>query len=496
MTSVKHRGVLFAASLAQIMIVLDATIIVVALPSAQLDLGFGEAEKQWTISVYAITFGALLLVGGRIVERIGTRLAFGVAAVGFALASVLGGFAGNLTVLLLARVLQGIFAALLGPANLSMVASTFVESKERARAFAAFGSTAGAGAALGLLLGGILTEYLGWRWCLFVNVLFALVCLLKISVAPAHSSQEVVRKRTDFLGLLLGSVSLFLLILGVSEVATRGWADILVIISLGLSFVGLLLFIWRLTRAQDPIFPPSLLKQNLRRTAYIAVALVGFSQMASSLYLSFYLQGSLKMSALLTGLALTPLVLGLVAAAVISMRLLVLRIGPRFTITIGLALQASAFSILSRMLPTWGYIPWVLLGVILLGLGIGMMMAPAVSTATDGVPPENSGMASSLTNTAQQVGGAIGVAVATSFAVARFEVLLADPEIHISANDWPSWAQVYAYGNGFAALAVMYFASALFLAISGSIHRHRIATRKTLPLHDQSNAARHDGALS
>lgn len=496
MSGLKHRAVLFAASVAQIMIVLDATIIVIALPEAQLDLGFGEAEKQWTISVYAITFGALLLVGGRIVERIGTRLSFGIAAVGFALASVLGGFAGSLGVLLLARVLQGVFAALLGPANLSMVASTFVEPKERARAFAVFGSTAGAGAALGLLLGGVLTEYLGWRWCLFVNVVFALICLVNISRAPARSQQPNAARRTDFLGLTLGSVALFFLILGVSEVAVRGWTDALVISSLVLSVVCLALFVFRLMRAQNPIFPASLLKQNLRRIAYAAVALVGFSQMASSLYLSYFLQGTLAMSALQTGLALIPLVIGLVFAAIVSMRVLILRIGPRFTIALGLGLQAGAFVVLSQMVPTWGYAPWILLGVTLLGIGIGLMMAPAVSTATDGVPAENSGVASSLTNTAQQVGGAIGVAAATSFAVTRLDTLLADPAPQIALNDWPAWAQAYAYGNGFAVLAIAYFAAAFALAISGFLRRRSTANPDVAVTAPSSDTAATDGAHS
>lgn len=494
MSGAKHRGVLFAASLAQIMIVLDATIIAIALPAAQLDLGFSEADKQWTISAYAITFGALLLVGGRIVERIGVRLAFSIAAVGFALASVLGGFSGSLAILILARVLQGLFAALLGPANLSMVASTFVEPRERSRAFAVFGSTAGAGAALGLLLGGVLTEYLGWRWCLFVNVIFALVCLFSISGASARIDKSPIKRHTDFLGLALGSGALFFLILGVSEVAVRGWSDLLVVGCLILSVLSLLLFAWRLVRARSPIFPPSLLAQSLRRIAYAAVTLVGFSQMASSLYLSYFLQGTLEMSALQTGLALIPLVVALVIAAVISMRLLVLRIGPRFTMALGLAFQAGAFAVLSPMDPTWSYAPWILLGASLLGLGIGFMMALAVSTATDGVPLENSGVASSLTNTAQQVGGAVGVAASTTFAVTRFEELLNNPDSQIPPADWPAWAQSYAYGNGFAALASVYAIAALLLALAGFLHQHRLAPHGKTPPDRQSDTATSDGA--
>lgn len=483
MSAAKQRRVLLAASLAQIMIVLDATIIAIALPAAQLELGFGDAEKQWAVSAYAITFGALLLIGGRIVERVGIRLAFGVAAVGFALASVLGGFAGSFVVLILARVLQGLFAALLGPANLSMVASTFVEPRVRARAFAVFGSTAGAGAALGLVLGGVLTEYFGWRWCLFVNVMFALVCLLNIASAPARAESAAKRRPTDFLGLALGSSALFFFIFGVSEVATRGWDDFLVIGCLGLTGLALLLFAWRLARARDPIFPPSLLAQGLRRTAYLAVALVGFSQMASSLYLSYFMQGTLEMSALQTGLALVPLVIGLVVAAVISMRVLVLRIGPRYTIALGLAFQAGAFAILSMLVPTWGYVPWILLGVTLLGWGIGLMMAPAVSTATEGVPAENSGVASSLTNTAQQVGGAIGVAAATTFAVTRFEALLAHPDSRVSEGEWSAWAQSYAYGNGFAVLAALYAVTALLVMLSAAVHQRRAALPAAMQTH-------------
>lgn len=493
MTDGRRRAVLFAASIAQIMIVLDSTIIVVALPEAQLDLGFSESEKQWAISAYAIAFGALLLAGGRIVEQIGVRASFAVGAIGFALASVLGGLADTLWVLLLARVLQGVFAALLGPANLSMVATTFVEPKLRARAFAVFGSTAGAGAALGLLLGGVLTEYLGWRWCLFVNVVFAVICLLMTSSAPGRAKREEGQRPTDVLGLALGSLALFFLVFGVSEVSENDWTHTRVIVPLAASVVCIGLFLLRLMRAKEPIVPPILFKQSLRMIAYTAVAFVGFAQMASSLYLSYFLQGTLNMTALATGVSLIPLVVGLVVAAVLSMRILMVRIGPRFTIALGLLVQSAAFTVLIGLRPTWSYSPWILLGVTLLGLGIGLMMAPAVSTATDQVPAGFSGVASSLTNTAQQVGGAIGVAAATSFASMRFETYLAQPNQQVVSPPWPEWAQAYAYGDGFTALAIMYGAAALLLAINACTRPRSTAHITKVEATQRANSAHNYG---
>jgi EmrB/QacA subfamily drug resistance transporter len=418
--------VLVVVSIAQLMIVLDISIVNIALPDAQRALGFSNGGRQWIVTAYSLAFGALLLFGGRLADLVGRKRMFIIGLFVFAAASLLGGISPNFGVLVIARAIQGVAGATLAPAALSLLTTTFPDAKERATAFAVFGAVAGSGAAVGLLLGGLLTEYLSWRWTLFINILFAGVALIG---ALRYLGRERPHERPglDLPGTALVSVGLFCLVYGFSNAESHPWSAPS---TWGFIIVGgvlLIAFCVWLTKASDPLLAPRIVLDRDRGGAFLATFVTGAGIFGVFLFLTFYLQNSLHYSPVVTGLAFLPLVGALMATATTATTGLLPRIGPKFLIGPGLLLAAGAMVWLTGISLTSTYAADILGPLILLGAGLGLVFSPALATATFGVETRDAGVASATANTTQQVGGSIGTAllnsiaasVATRYATAR-----------------------------------------------------------------------------
>lgn len=413
-----------AIGLAQLMVVLDMTIVNIALPSAQRDLGISDADRQWVITAYTLAFGGLLLLGGRVGDLIGRKRALIIGLVGFAAASALGGVATNAGMLLGARALQGVFAALLSPAALSLLTVTFTEPRERARAFGIYGAIAGGGSAIGLIVGGMLTEYLDWRWCLLVNAPIAVVAVAG-AVAFLHDRRTADAPRLDIGGAILASGGLLAIVYGLSEAEQRGWTSTLV---LGMFVVGLAmlsLFVAVELRVAHPLLPMRVLRDRNRGGALASIGLSTVGMFGVFLFLTYYLQVVQGYSPVRTGLAFLPMTVGMLTGSVgISARLLP-RVAPRRLMVPGLVIAAAALAYLTRIEVGSSYLLHVLPSLLLLGLGMGMTFMPAMSTATFGVERRDAGVASATVNTAQQVGGSIGIALLNTVATSATAAYLA-----------------------------------------------------------------------
>ncbi|MEU0209291.1 MFS transporter [Streptomyces canus] len=406
---------LVVIALAQLMVVLDMTIVNIALPSAQADLNMSDANRQWVITAYTLAFGGLLLLGGRISDLAGRKTTFMIGLLGFAAASALGGAATGQGMLFGARALQGVFAALLAPAALSLLATTFTEPKERAKAFGVFGAIVGAGAAIGLLAGGLLTEYLDWRWCLYVNVPIALVAFAGAwaILAPGGRHPDA---HLDVPGALLGSGGMLALVYGFSEAASRGWGDGLVVTLLVAGVVLLAAFaVWQ-TRARVPLLPMSVIKDRQRVGAFLTVLFVTVGMFGVFLFLTYYLQGVLGWSPLKTGLAYLPMTAAMIVGSTQIAARLLSRVPPRTLIVPGLLVAAGGLAIIAQVGVEPAYVSHVLPGMLMLGLGMSTAMMTSISLATGSVAPRDSGAASATFNTAQQVGGSIGTALLNTIA--------------------------------------------------------------------------------
>jgi EmrB/QacA subfamily drug resistance transporter len=407
--------ILALLGIAQLMVVLDATIVNIALPSAQHDLGFSDDSRQWIVTAYALAFGSLLLLGGRIGDLFGRKRTFLIGVAGFAIASALGGFADSFAVLVSARALQGVFGALLAPAALSLLATTFTLPSERGKAFGIYGAIAGGGGALGLLLGGVLTEYLSWRWCLYVNLGFAAVAGAG-ALTLLHNQRQTVRPRLDIPGTLAACAGLFSLVYGFSQAETRGWGDPVTLGFLGASVVLLALFTWLQTRVEHPLLPLRIVTDRNRGGSYLAVAIAGIGMFGVFLFLTYYLQQTLHYSPVTTGVAFLPMIAVVMTAATLSTAVLLPRIGPRVLVTTGMGFAAVGMVLLTRIGVDTAYASHVLPGLLVMGLGMGLIFAPSMSGATLGVAPNDAGVASALVNTGQQVGGSIGTALLSTLA--------------------------------------------------------------------------------
>ncbi|MFE4262052.1 MFS transporter [Streptomyces sp. NPDC056883] len=400
--------------LAQLMVVLDATIVNIALPSAQRDLGMSDGNRQWVITAYALAFGGLLLLGGRIADLIGRRRAFVIGLSGFAVASALGGAASGPGMLFAARALQGVFAALLAPCALSLLATTFDTPRERAKAFGVFAAIASGGGAVGLIAGGLLTEYLNWRWCLYVNVAIAAVAIIGAFAVLRATGRT--GAKLDVPGAVLGCGGLLAVVYGLSAAEPRGWSDGLVI---GLLIGGAALlaaFAWWQLRASDPMLPPHIIRDRTRAGCLATMMLATITLLPVLLFLSYYFQLALGYSPIKTGLAFLPLTLAIITGATqVSARFLD-RLAPRALIVPGLLLATVALVLLSRLTVDSSYATHVLPAMLVLGFGMGLVFMPVMSTATQGVARKDSGVTSATVNTAQQVGGAIGTALLNTIA--------------------------------------------------------------------------------
>jgi EmrB/QacA subfamily drug resistance transporter len=409
-TNDRRWWILGVLALAQMMVVLDSTIVNIALPSAQTALHFSNADRQWIVTGYSLSFGSLLLLGGRIGDVLGRKRVLITGLVGFALASALGGAATTFAVLVTARTIQGAFGALLAPSVLALLTTTFVDPAERGKAFGIYGAVAGAGGALGLLLGGVLTSYASWRWTLFVNIGFAAVTTIGATAWLAND-KGADRDPLDIPGALLEAVGLFALVFGCAHAETAAWSAPLTIGSLVTGAVLLALFGFVETKARYPLLPPRVVVNRTRGGSLVVMLFASVGIFGVFLFLTYYLQATLGFSPVRTGLAFLPLIAGLSVVAQISNLRLLPRFGPKVIVPIGMLIAAGACFGLRSITVDSSYLGHVLPYLILLGIGSGLSVAPAFSTGTLGLAPQDAGVGSATLNTAQQVGGSIGTAL-------------------------------------------------------------------------------------
>ena len=402
-----HRWwLLIAMCTAQLMVILDATIVNVALPDAQSDLGFASADRHWVVTAYALVFGSLLLVGGRVADLVGRRRAVLIGLAGFGLASALGGAADSLTTLVLARALQGLFGALLAPATLAVITTTFTDEGERGRAFGIYGAVAAGGGAVGLLLGGVLTEYASWRWTLYVNTVLAAVGVVGALATLAH--QERVRgQRPDLAGAATITVGLFGLVFGFSNAYESGWSAPLTVVCLAGGALLVAAFLVVEARVADPILPLRVLTSRVRGASLLVLFLGSVGLFAETLFLTYYLQENLGFTPVQAGLAFLPQTLGAVGASLAS-GILLRRLPARVLLPVGTLVAAGGALLLGRIDGSADYAAVVLPGSVLIGAGIGLAFSIAVNLGVFGVRDEDAGVASAAVAAVQQMGGSIG----------------------------------------------------------------------------------------
>ncbi|MFF3505363.1 MFS transporter [Streptomyces sp. NPDC003247] len=412
----RHRWLVLAViAIAQLMVVLDATIVNIALPSAQADLGFSADNRQWVVTAYSLGFGSLLLLGGRIADLIGRKKALIIGLVGFAGTSVLAGAAGSFGVLVAGRALQGVFGALLAPTALALLTTTFTDVKERAKAFGIYGAVAGAGGGVGLLLGGLLTEHLDWRWCLYVNLVFAGVALAGALVfLPVQARDRSVK--IDVPGTVAVTTGLFALVYGCANAETEGWNAAGTWGFLAAGTVLMTVFVWLQTRVRNPLLPLRILRDRDRGAAFLAMFITAAGMFGVNLFLTYYLQQSLGYSPVRTGLSVLPMIGATMVSATLATGMLAPRFGPKTVVPLGLALAAAGLLWLTALETDSGYAAHVLPPLVVFGLGLGLVMSTCMSTATKGVAPADAGVGSAGVNTMQQIGGSIGVALLSTLA--------------------------------------------------------------------------------
>ncbi|MFE6620003.1 MFS transporter [Streptomyces sp. NPDC057740] len=463
--SPRHRWwILVVIGVAQLMVVLDATIVNIALPSAQKDLGFSDADRQWVVTAYALAFGSLLLLGGRIADLFGRKITFLVGLVGFAGASALGGAAESFEMLVAARAGQGLFGALLAPAALSLLTTTFTDPKERAKAFGVYGAIAGAGGAIGLLLGGVLTEHLDWRWTLYVNLAFAGAAFIGGALLLRRTARDKTAS-LDIPGAVLVGGGLFSLVYGFANAESHDWSSPQTWGWLVAGTVLLAAFtVWQ-TRSSHPLLPLRVLLDRNRGASFIAVLISGAGMFGVFLFLTYYLQQSLGYTPIQTGLAFLPMSGALMITATLATSVLLPRIGPKPVVPLGMGLAAAGMAWMTALDLHSSYVTDVLPTLVVTGLGLGLVMPPAMALATEGVDLEHSGVASATVNAMQQVGGSIGTALLNTLATSAATDYLAgkdprDPAVQghagLEAYSTAYWWSAVFFAVGLAISVVLY----------------------------------------
>lgn len=401
-------------AVAQLMIVLDASVVTIALPSAQRALGISVDNRQWVMTAYTLAFGGLLLLGGRIADYLGRKRMFVISLLGFAGASALGGLAQNAAMLFGARALQGAFAAVMAPAALSLITVTFTEPHERARAFGVYGGIAGGGAAIGLILGGVLTQYASWRWTLLINVPIAILAAFA-ATRVVRESKSTVRGTYDITGAITATLGLLSLVYGFTRAGTDGWGSSVTLSFIGAAVVLLGAFVVTESRTRHPLLPLRVLLDRNRGGSFMASLLVGIAMFGTFLFLTYYFQGTLMYSALKSGFAFLPFSLGIIAGATLSSRVLP-RVGPRWVMVAGFAVAAVGLFLFTRIGVHTDYVSDILPAELIVSLGMGTAFVPLSSTALIGVDPSDAGVASAMVNTTQQTGASLGVSLLNTVA--------------------------------------------------------------------------------
>jgi EmrB/QacA subfamily drug resistance transporter len=443
-------------AIAQLMIVLDATVVTIALPSAQKALHLSVNDRQWVLTAYTLAFGGLLLLGGRIADYLGRKRMFVLSLLGFAGASALGGLAQDPAMLFAARAVQGAMAAVMAPAALSLIQVTFTEPKERARAFGVFGGISGGGAAIGLILGGLLTQYVSWRWTLLINVPIAIGAAL-FATRLVHESRAERRSSYDIPGGLTSTLGLLALVYGFTKAETDHWGSATTLSFVTVGVALLIMFCLIEWRTRNPLLPLRVLADRNRGGSFVSMLLLGIGLFATFLFLTYYFQQILGYSAIKTGFAFLPFSVGIVAGATIASQLLP-RIGPRPLIVGGLLLASGGLVLFAQVGTDTSYLTQLLPAELLASLGVGTAFVALSSTALIGVEPGDAGVASALVNTAQQTGGSLGVAFLNTVAAAATTNYLA---AHHGGGSVAAAAAVHGYTVGFSISAGLIGAAAV-----------------------------------
>jgi EmrB/QacA subfamily drug resistance transporter len=411
-----HKWLALAViGVAQLMIILDASIVTIALPHAQRALHISDANRQWVQTAYTLAFGGLLLLGGRVADYFGRKRTFIIGLLGFGSASALGGAAQSSSWLFGARALQGAIAALLAPAVLSLITTTFTEMHERAKAFAVYGAISGTGAAIGLIAGGSLTEYLSWRWTMYVNVPIAIA--VAIAALPLiRESRADGDRRYDALGAITATAGLALLVYGFTNAATHSWTAPLTIALIVLAVALLVTFVvWEQWFAKNPLLPLRIILHRTRGGAFLSFFLATLAMFGMFLFLTFYMQNVHGWSPLKSGFAFLPFPVGVITSATIASKTLP-RLGPRPLALFGFTLATLGYAWLTTLHADSSYVTHLVPSMLLISLGMGQVFVSMSSTALIGVPQHDAGVASALVNTMQQVGGSLGVAFLNTIA--------------------------------------------------------------------------------
>ncbi|WP_052230355.1 MFS transporter [Streptomyces sp. CT34] len=456
---------LAVVALAQLMVMLDTTIINIALPSLQGDLGISDTNRHWVITGYTLAFGGALLLGGRFADRLGRTRTFKVGLAGFALASLGGALAQNTTEILAARVVQGLFAAVLAPSTLSILTTMFTKPAERAKAFGLFSGVMGAGTGLGMLVGGVLTDFLDWRWCLAINIPMAVVALLGSFVAlpgmPGHREGGL-----DLLGALLESAGLVALVYGLNEVADHGWGSQRVLALLGLAAVLLAAFVLVESKSRHPLLPLRVLANRNRVGAFIATGMTQFALLGMSIFISYQFQTVMGYSPLKSGVAFLPLVAAtLVSATQISARLMI-KVPTGRLVVGGLLSTSAGVLLLTQLRPDSPYATNLLPASILMGFGIGLIMSPTTNISVTDVATQDTGIVSAFRTTSQQIGGSLGIALGSSIAANAMTDYIAGhrgdvPAAQLARDAYVNGANHAALGLGLVLLATAVVAGLL-----------------------------------
>ena len=472
---------LVVIAIAQLMVVLDASIVNIALPHAALPRALGglaiaPKNYQWAITAYTLTFGGFLLLGGRVGDYMGRKKAFLIGLVGFASASLLGGFSVNQQMLFGARALQGIFGALLAPAALSLISITFTDSKERAKAFGVYGALSGVGAAIGLIAGGLLTKYLSWRWCLFVNTPMAIIALF-LAIPNVHESKVEGHPHYDVPGALTATLGMVSIVFGVSQASTYAWGSLSAWPYIALGVALLFVFFQIEARVKSPLLPLRLLTDRVRAGSYLSQIFVGLGLFGMFLFLTFYFQDVHQYSAVKSGLLYLPFSVGVILGAGAASQILP-KFGPRLIATVGSLMGALGLLLLSFLAPNSSYLTRVMPAMIIGSLGLGVTFVAVASTALFNVRPEDAGAASAVLNTAQQIGGSFGTAIQNTIYVTSASAFVAAAlrpgltrssliALHIAGA-------VHGYDLAFRFGALMVFLAAVSFYLFVNIDRHHL----------------------
>ncbi len=464
---------LFVIAIAQLMVVLDSSIVNIAIPSAKIDLGITDANQSWVITSYTLAFGSLLLLGGRISDFIGRKKSFIIGLLGFAGASALGGLAQSQEILFASRALQGAFGALLTPAALSLINVTFTIPKERARAFGVYGAISGGGAAIGLILGGALTEFASWRWCLWVNVPIAIIAVL-FAFPFVHESKAGGEHSYDLPGTFTATLGLLSLVYGFTKASQDGWATTSTLNFFGIAGILLVAFFLIQKNVKNPLLPLRIITERNRGGSYLGSMMVGAGLFSMFLFLGLYLQVILGYSPLKTGFAFLPFSIGIILFAGVASQLLP-RVGPKPLIIWGLIQATAGLYLLTFITPETAYATYVLPSLIIMSTGMALVFIPISTTALHGIGGRDSGVASAALNTSQQIGGSLGTALLNTIAAtSAANYLINNPDLGDNAQ---VFALTHGYTASFKAGAAMLMVGAFVIMVFMKIGKESLVKK-------------------